>query len=247
VGLSRLLLIQLPLLGPLQTALTLPAGPWDDATQKAEDCHLQAVLLAAAQAGKKNSKKRDLRVFERKVPSQAGLLQEMSGCCAAGGGQAAQPWAPRLQEPGEAGGACGSPGQPGAGGWGRSRADRSQPGGEGSPLPPASPSTLVTELFANSWPRWRQAAVLCRCSCRAGPLLVSPLVRGLILGQGIRPGVDGPPGAEGPGSGRAWHVLPADAGRVGAQRSGKGCGGGACPVLAAAVIIGSMDLRCCNQ
>ena len=86
VGLSWLLLVLLPLLSPFRTALTQLAGPWDDATQKAEDCHLQAVLLAAAQAGKKNSKKRDLRVFGRKVPSLAGLLQEVSGCRAAGGG-----------------------------------------------------------------------------------------------------------------------------------------------------------------
>lgn len=102
MGLSRLFLVLLPLLGPLRTALTQPAGLWDDATQKAEDCHLQAVLLAAAQAGKKNSKKRDLRVFGRKVPSLSGLLQEISDCHAAGGGQAAQPWAPQQQEPREA-------------------------------------------------------------------------------------------------------------------------------------------------
>lgn len=31
------------------------AAPWDDAAQEAGDCHLQAALLAAAQAGKKNS------------------------------------------------------------------------------------------------------------------------------------------------------------------------------------------------
>lgn len=48
-------LILLPVLSPLRTAITQPAGPWDDAAQEAEDCHLQAVLLAAAQAGKKNS------------------------------------------------------------------------------------------------------------------------------------------------------------------------------------------------
>lgn len=59
MGLSLLLLVLLLLLHPLQTAVTQAAGPWDGAAQKAEDCHLQEVLLAAAQAGKKNSKKRD--------------------------------------------------------------------------------------------------------------------------------------------------------------------------------------------
>lgn len=48
-------LILLPLLGPLGAAILQAAGPWDDAAQEAEHCHLQAVLLAAAQAGKKNS------------------------------------------------------------------------------------------------------------------------------------------------------------------------------------------------
>lgn len=85
VGLSQLLLILLVLRAPLRTALAQPAGPWDDAAQKAEDCHLQGVLLAAPQAGKKNSKKRDLRVLGRKVPSLTGLIQEMGGCHAAGG------------------------------------------------------------------------------------------------------------------------------------------------------------------
>lgn len=92
VDLFWLLFILLPLLGPLGTAVTQPAGPWDDAAQEAEDCHLQAVLLAAAQAGKKNStEKKDLRMFGRKVPSLVGLLQEISGCRTAGGERAAQP------------------------------------------------------------------------------------------------------------------------------------------------------------
>lgn len=92
VDLFWLPLILLPLLGPLGTAVTQPAGPWDDAAQEAEDCHLQAVLLAAAQAGKKNStEKKDLRMFGRKVPSLVSLLQEISGCRTAGGERAAQP------------------------------------------------------------------------------------------------------------------------------------------------------------
>lgn len=48
--------------------------------------------------GRKTAQKKDLRMFGRKVPSLVSLLQEISGCHTAGGEQAAQPWAPWLQE-----------------------------------------------------------------------------------------------------------------------------------------------------
>lgn len=50
VDLSWLPLMLLPLLGPVGAAVA-QAGLWDGAAQEAEHCHLQAALLAAAQAG----------------------------------------------------------------------------------------------------------------------------------------------------------------------------------------------------
>lgn len=100
---------------------------------------------------------------------------------------------------------------------------------------------VVTILFATSQPCWWQAAVLCWCCCQAGLLLVFLLVLRMILGRGVRPGMDGALGerrcreAAEPGT-----CFPPVRGRQEEWSREDHL------VFAAAVIINNMDLRCCN-
>lgn len=143
VGPSWLLLILLPLLSSLLMALAQPAGLWDDAAQEAEDCHLQAVLLAATQAEEKQKKKGFKGIWmESSLPSGSPpggwWLKPSHGhpSCRSPG---------RLEMPA---GAQGSPMLVAVDGATLAGASI-----EGSPLPPGTPSAIVTILFAMSWPR----------------------------------------------------------------------------------------------